>query len=66
MEFTVEFFVRNPFYTTVEADSKEEAEAIVEQRFRDVDAFMDDILAYLDSNEFANSEYDFGTTLSDE
>lgn len=66
MDFTVEFFVRNPFYTTVEADSKEEAERIVAERFRDVDAFMDNILAYLDSNEFASSEYDFGTTLSDQ
>lgn len=65
-EFTVEYCVVNPFYTTVQAESKEEAEQIVRERFRSVDAFMDDILAYLESNEFASSEYDFGTTLSAE
>lgn len=66
MEFAVEFFVRNPFYATVKADSKDEAERIVAKRFEDVDAFMDDILAYLNSNEFNDAEYDFGTTLVDE
>lgn len=65
MTFTVEFFVRNPFYVEVEADSKEEAERIVLERFMSVDSFMDDILYYLNRNEFNDAQYDLGTTLTD-
>lgn len=65
-EFTVEFFVRNPFYTTVKAESREEAERLVRERFEDVNAFMDAILAYFDYNEFDGSDYNFGTTLNAE
>lgn len=64
MNFTVEFFVRNPFYLDIEADTRDEAEKKAAEILDSTDAFMDTILDYLDRNEFNESDYEFGTTLS--
>lgn len=62
-DYTVEFFVHNPLYITVEATSREEAEDKVSKMFESPDAYSDAVLRYLEGNEFADSDYSFGTTL---
>lgn len=64
-EFAVEFFLDAPLYVTIEADSPEEAEAIVTENIEDDEDYLPQIvLESLRENPPMDLDiYSFGTTL---
>lgn len=64
-QFTVEFFVHNPFYITINADSREQAEQRASAILNHPEELARAISEYIETNEIVNSEYSFGTTLTE-